>query len=269
MKTNLPPGMLDEIAWKHLSTLPYFRGMLRAVEHCLYARMELTSPILDIGAGDGNFAAALGIGPSSLGVDPWYEPIKEASALGVYNLLVQAWGGALPVEKESFPCAVSNSVLEHIPDVQPVLDEICRVLTPDGVFFFTVPNQRFRTELWGCMLLRKLGLHRAAARYSVFFNRIARHYNLDEPEVWTERLKRAGFAEVEHWNYFPISAMRMLERGHAAGLPNLLWKKLFGSWILFPNRRNPFLRYKRLRALLDAPLCENGTCTFFAVRKGA
>ena len=99
MKTNLPPGMLDEIAWNHLSTLPYFRGMLRAVEHSLYARMELTSPILDIGAGDGNFAAALGIGPSSLGVDPWYEPIKEASALGVYNLLVQAWGGALPVEK--------------------------------------------------------------------------------------------------------------------------------------------------------------------------
>ncbi len=154
-------------------------------------------------------------------------------------------------------------------DVQPVLAEISRALTPDGVFYFAVPNHRFRTELWGCMVLRKLGLRGAAKRYLVLFNKIARHYNLDAPEVWTERLKRAGFAEVEHWNYFPLWAMRILERGHAAGLPNLLWKKLFGIWVLFPSRKNPFLRYKRLRPLLDEPFCEDGTCTFFAARKRA
>jgi len=269
MIAELTSQQLDEICWKHLSTLPYFRGMLRAVEHSLYARMDIPTPILDIGAGDGNFAAALDIGPNSLGIDPWHAPIKEAAALGVYRMLVQAQGAALPVRDESFPCAVSNSVLEHIPDVQPVLDEICRALTSDGVFFFAVPNQRFRTELWGCMLLRKLGLPRAAGRYSALFNRIARHINLDDPDVWTERLKKAGFAHVEHWNYFPVRAMRMLERGHAAGLPNLLWKKLFGRWVLFPRRGNPFLRFPRLRPLLDAPFCEDGTCTFFAARKSA
>ena len=269
MNSNLTPYQLDEIAWKHLSTLPYFRGMLRAVEHSLYARLELCAPILDIGAGDGNFADALGTGSHSLGIDPWYEPIREAEALGVYRLLVQAQGAALPVGDASFPCAISNSVLEHIMDVQPVLAEISRALTPDGVFYFAVPNHRFRTELWGCMVLRKLGLRGAAKRYSVLFNKIARHYNLDAPEVWTERLKRAGFAEVEHWNYFPLWAMRILERGHAAGLPNLLWKKLFGKWVLFPSRKNPFLRYKRLRPLLDEPFCEDGTCTFFAARKRA
>ncbi|MEL7645921.1 MAG: class I SAM-dependent methyltransferase [Anaerolineaceae bacterium] len=267
MKTNLSSALLDEICWKHLSTLPYFRGMLRAVEHSLYARFELPAPILDIGAGDGNFAAALGSGANSLGVDPWFAPIQEAAGLGVYRLLVQAQGAALPVRDASFPCALSNSVLEHIPDVQPVLDEICRALTSDGVFYFTVPNQRFKSDLWGSALLNRLGLRSAANRYSVFFNRIARHHNLDAPDVWIARLKQAGFAQVEYWNYFPVRAMRMLERGHAAGLPNLLWKKLFGKWVLFPRRGNPFLRYKRLRPLLDEPLCEDGTCTFFAARK--
>ncbi|HNW95162.1 MAG TPA: class I SAM-dependent methyltransferase [Anaerolineaceae bacterium] len=269
MKTRLDPALLDEIAWKHLSTLPYFRGMLRAVEHSLYARFELRAPILDIGAGDGNFAAALGSDANSLGADPWYEPIREAAALGGYRMLVQAEGAALPVGDAKFPCAISNSVLEHIPDVQPVLDEVSRALTPDGVFYFTVPNQRFKSDLWGCAVLSKLGMRGLAERYSLFFNRIARHHNLDKPEVWVARLHKAGFAQVEHWNYFQVKAMRMLERGHAAGLPNLLWKKLFGKWVLFPKRRNPFLRYKRLRPLLDNPLCEDGTCTFFAARKGS
>jgi hypothetical protein len=82
MNSNLTPYQLDEIAWKHLSTLPYFRGMLRAVEHSLYARLELRAPILDIGAGDGNFADALGTGSHSLGIDPWYEPIRKLKPLG-------------------------------------------------------------------------------------------------------------------------------------------------------------------------------------------
>ncbi|HOA21154.1 MAG TPA: class I SAM-dependent methyltransferase [Anaerolineaceae bacterium] len=267
MLRELSSQQLDDICWKHLSTLPYFRGMLRAVEHSLYARFELPTPILDIGAGDGNFAEALGTGPASVGIDPWFAPMHEAANLGIYWLLVQAQGSALPVRKDGFPCAISNSVLEHIPDVQPVLDEISRTLTKDGVFLFAVPNQRFKSDLWGSLVLRKLGLREAAMGYSKFFNRIARHHNLDTPEHWMERLARAGFQKVEYWNYFPVKAMRMLERGHLAGLPNLLWKKLFGKWVLFPDIRNPFLRVKRMRKLLTDPFCDEGTCTFFVARK--
>jgi len=52
---ELSANELDEICWKHLSSLPYFRGMLRAVEHSLYARFDIPGPILDIGAGDWAF----------------------------------------------------------------------------------------------------------------------------------------------------------------------------------------------------------------------
>jgi hypothetical protein len=61
--------------------------------------------------------------------------------------------------------------------------------------------------------------------------------------------------------------MQMLERGHAAGLPNLLWKKTLGKWVLFPSRRNPFIPFRKIRALLDDPLTSEGTCTLYIARR--
>ncbi len=266
---ELSANELDEICWKHLSSLPYFRGMLRAVEHSLYARFDIPGPILDIGVGDGHFAQAYLTGQQILGIDPWWQPLHEAADRKVYTLLVQADGSALPLPQASFAYAMSNSVLEHIPDVQQVLNEVGRAMASGGMFYFAVPNQRFRTDLWGMQVLNAIGLHGLATRYERFFNRIARHVNLDPPEVWLARLKSAGFSSVEYWNYFPKWAMQMLERGHAAGLTNLLWKKTLGKWVLFASRNNPFLHYHKIRKLLDDPFCKEGTCTFYAARREA
>jgi len=84
-------------------------------------------------------------------------------------------------------------------------------------------------DLWGMQIFNALKLHGLALRYERFFNRIARHVNLDPTEVWLERLRAAGFSRVEYWHYFPKWALQMLERGHAAGLPNLLWKKTLAN----------------------------------------
>jgi hypothetical protein len=72
---------------------------------------------------------------------------------------------------------------------------------------------------------------------------------------------------VKHWNYFPREALHQLERGHAANLPNLLWKKLFGKWVLFKSRKNPFIHFDRIRRLVESPLDENGCCTFYVATK--
>ena len=239
------------------------------MEQSFYEQQELEEPIYDLGAGDGHFAWALFENQNVIGVDPWWQPILEARARKVYPLLVQAEGASAPIESGSCGSAISNSVLEHIPDVQPVLDEVARVLKPGAKFYFAVPNQRFITELWGMKVLSSLGLERLAVKYSLFFNKIARHINLDPPEVWLERLKKAGFDKVEYWHYFPSKAMHKLERGHAAGLPNLLWKKLFGKWVLFKNRKNPFIRFDEVAHLLENPYDDEGTCTFYIARRQA
>lgn len=39
-----------------------------------------------------------------------------------------------------FDVIQAHHVLEHIPNLQEILDEICRVLKPNGIFYVTVPR---------------------------------------------------------------------------------------------------------------------------------
>jgi SAM-dependent methyltransferase len=265
--SELRKEQLDEICERQLFYLPYFRGMLRAVEQSQYPQELLVEPILDIGAGDGHFTWAMLEGKVVDGIDPWLAPLEEAESWKIYRSLALANGQELPFESGQFPTAISNSVLEHIPGVEEVLNEVGRCLHAGGHFIFAVPNERFRTELWGMEVLRKVGLGFLTKHYSRFFNWVSRHVNLDAPEVWLERLRDAGFGEVKHWNYFPREALHQLERGHAANLPNLLWKKLFGKWVLFKSRKNPFIHFDRIRRLVGSPLDDNGCCTFYVATK--
>ncbi len=267
MTNKLSSEDLDKIVENQCFHLPYFRAMLRAVEQSFYPREGLPEPVLDIGSGDGHFAWAMLNEQKYFGFDPWIEPSIEAVKYNAYHQIIIADAHRLPVKSESFASALSNSVLEHIPDVQGVINETYRALKPDGVFYFAVPNHLWREKLWGQTLFNRLGLKGLARCYERFFNKISRHVNLDSPELWVERLKTAGFVGIECFNYFPVWALQMLERGHVGGLPNLLWKKLFGKWVLFKDRNNPFLRFRKIRKLVEDSRCEDGVCSFFICRK--
>ena len=264
---TLTSKQLDEITQGQLFSLPYFRGMLRACEQRFYEELDLAQPVLDVGAGDGHFAQALLEQKIMFGIDPWWEQLIEAKGRQVYSLLVQGSGDQIPAPENTFPAAISNSVLEHIPNVQTVLDDVYRCLAPGAKFYFAVPNARFKTDLWGMKILSILGLKSLASAYSSFFNKISRHVNLDTPETWKARLLEAGFSKVESFNYFPVWAMQMLERGHLFCIMTLFNKKLLGKWILFPFTKNPFIPYKKVRELVENPFGEDGTETFYIATK--
>jgi SAM-dependent methyltransferase len=63
-----------------------------------------------------------------------------------------AAGGALPEPAAAFDFVFSNSVLEHIDDIHPVLAEAARVLRPGGRFLATVPSPGFHDCLAGPLL---------------------------------------------------------------------------------------------------------------------
>lgn len=225
----------DDLLWQHLKTLPAFRALLRAVEARFYAQIELPAPILDVGCGDGHFASmALPGRPIAAGVDPWWNPLRKAARSRVYDLAIQAMGSDLPFPNGSFAGAFSNSVLEHIPELQPVLNEVGRVLRPGAPFVITTPSHLFTEYLAGGELLDKLRLSGPAARYRRLFNRISRHAHTDSPEVWATRLAEAGFV-VERWQYyFSRRALHTLEAGHAQGMPSAILHGLTGHWIVAP-----------------------------------
>lgn len=252
----------------HIRDLPYFRGLLRAVESRFYQDLDFPSPTLDVGCGDGNFAELTFDRKLEVGLDPWWPPIREAVTRNVYGVLTQADGAFMPYPTAYFASAVSNSVLEHIPHLDEVLVETARVLKPGAPFLFCVPNNNFLPNLSLARFFDKIGLTAFARAYRAFFNKISRHSHCDDLETWEKRLAAAGFKVEKHWHYFSPSALATLEWGHFLGVPSLVSKKLFGRWILVPARWNLALTLSLLRKYYDEPVPnENGAYTFYVARR--
>jgi SAM-dependent methyltransferase len=263
----LDSAALDEILWRHISSLPYFRGFLRAVEDRFLQEIPISSPWLDLGSGDGHFASVAFDRQPEIGLDPWVAPTLEARKRDVYQALVLGEGAQIPADDASFNTVTSISVLEHIPEIDPVIAEVARVLKPGGQFVFCVPNHRFPELLWGRKVLDGLGLKKLGAAYSRFFNRIARHAHTDSPAVWQGRLEAAGLELEQTWDYFPPQALHVLEWGHPLGIPALFFKKVFGRWVLVPTRWNLVIPWALTRKTMDNPRSEEGVCSYFVARR--
>lgn len=256
-----------DFLWLNIRDLPYFRSLLRAVEAQFYKEINLGAPTLDIGCGEGHFASLVFNRKIDVGLDPSYASLHEAGGRQTYSLLTEADGGRMPYPDGYFASAFSNSVLEHIPHVEQVLNETARVLKPGALFVFCVPNHRFNERLSIATLLDRLRLTGPAKLYRTFFTYIARHRHLDDPETWKSRLERAGFVVERWWDYFPPKALAALEWGHYLGLPSLLIRKLTGRWILVPTYWNLMLTYRLLQPYANAAASDDGVCTFYIARR--
>lgn len=249
-----------DFLFPQISSLPYFRGLLRAVEASFYQDLPLPSPVYDLGCGDGHFASLTFEKKLDVGLDPWHGPIHEAKRFGAYRSLVEADGAHTPFPSNHFASGLSNSVLEHIPHIDEVLKETARILKPNAPFYFCVPN----TKHFHALSLAKV----FGKPYENWFRKISRVHHADEPDVWEARLERAGFALERWWHYFPPASTRVLEWGHYFGLPSLVSRVLTGRWILSPTKWNLWLTERFVRKYASTEAVEDGTYTFFiAVKK--
>jgi SAM-dependent methyltransferase len=252
----------------NINSLPYFRGLLRAVEAKVYQEYPLPHPIYDLGCGDGHFESITFEEKIDVGLDPWAAPLKEAAISKGYELVIQGNGDRVPFASGYFKSAFSNSVLEHIQDVDAVLKETNRILEMAAPFVFCVPNHQFLGNLSIGRFLERIHLNGLANVYKKFFNRISRHHHCDDPEIWQERLTRNGFEIVDYWHYFSPHAFHILEWGHYFGLPALICKKLFGKWILVPARWNlVFTRAFVLSSYTEERRQPQGSYTFYICKK--
>ncbi|NPV77015.1 MAG: class I SAM-dependent methyltransferase [Anaerolineae bacterium] len=258
----------NDFLWEQLRDLPYFRALLRAVEARSYQQFEFPAPLLDMGCGDGHFAAAAFKRPIDVGIDPWYGPLRQAARRGSYRMVVYGFGNWLPFPDGYFGGCISNSVLEHIPDVDAVLKEIARVLKPGGLFIFCVPNHQFLGNLSVSSFLDRIRLRFLGDAYRRFFNWISRHHHCDAPEVWQNRLSKAGFQVERWWHYFSPEAFHVLEWGHYLGLPALASHFLLGRWILSPTKWNLAITRAIVQRFYDElPEQPQGSYTFYVTRR--
>ena len=232
------------IARHHLETLPVHRAMIRVVECLLVGAEELRGPTLDVGCGDGHFAAACLGRTLEAGIDPAHASAVEARRAGAYRQVLNGSAAQLPFPDGAFASVVSNCVLEHIPPLGEALGEIGRVTRPGGQLVITVPSERFDRSLFWPQALRRVGLEEPAAAYGRWFNGISRHFHTYTREEWTRRLDVAGFT-VDRWtSYLRPDAMAVFDLSHYYGAPTLLSKRLTGRWILWPGK-HAYLPWER------------------------
>jgi SAM-dependent methyltransferase len=182
----------------------------RAVELAVVIRHGLPNGTgLDLGCGDGKLMRILldasGASRALIGVDIDPLETRDASASGVYRRVHTAPGDRLPEPEASLDFVFSNSVLEHIEDIEPVIAEAARVLKPGGVFVFTVPSDGFHDCLAGPLFPWS-----ARGRYLEQIDRRCAHRRYWSEEQWRTCLRRHGIdlaravpyltaAEVRRW----------------------------------------------------------------------
>jgi len=253
-----------DFLWIQISELPYFRGLLRAVEARFYQDIEMEKPILDLGCGDGHFASTAFNSKIDVGIDPWKGPVRQAHIKGSYHLVINGEGNHLPFPDATFQTVISNSVLEHIEDLQPVLEEVSRIIKPGGKFIFCVPNHNFLNNLSVSNFFDRIKLKIVGDQYRKFFNRISRHHHCDSPDSWSQRMLNNRFKVVKWFHYFSPQALSVLEWGHYFGLPSLICKFLFKKWIIVPARWNLVFTERITRKFYEEkPNQEKGSYSFF------
>lgn len=221
-------------------------ALWRAVELRTLARETFPRPILDLGCGDGLIARILfeGEPPVEVGFDPWWEQLRKGARSGSYHSTQQAFGNAMPYRSGSFGAVFSNSVLEHIADLEPVLRECGRVLRPGGRFITTVPSDAFRRLLDGYRNRAAVGDLVGAEAYAAYIDTRLAHYHYHTPQEWATLLERAGIQLLTARYYMPASVTAMWDKSNsdfgitAAGWPlyrwlaSPRWRRLgFQSWV--------------------------------------
>jgi SAM-dependent methyltransferase len=186
-------------------------ALWRAVELRVVAEERYERPLLDLGCGDGLIGRVLfGAGEYvDVGFDPWLEQLRQAARSGVYRHLDLANGHRLPYADDTFVTVFSNSVLEHISDVEPVVREVGRVLLPGGRFIFTVPSDSFRVLLDGYARRMESGDAQGAEGYASSVDGWLEHHHYHTPAEWQCLLGAAGMTLIKARYYIPGQVERL------------------------------------------------------------
>jgi SAM-dependent methyltransferase len=224
-------------------------ALWRAIELRAAGKLRYERPLLDLGCGDGLIGRVLfgSQGQADVGLDPWIDQLRRAAKLDIYRRVDQGGGDALPYPNGYFSMVFSNSVLEHIPDVMPVVHEVTRVLRAEGRFIFTVPSDAFRRMLDGYLQRMEAGDPEGAEAYARAVDERLEHHHYHTPTEWEVLLSDAGMSLLTAEYYMPQEVERFWDRmNHRYGV-----SRRPSAWRLLASPRlRPFGYQRLLRRLI-------------------
>lgn len=173
--------------------------LIRTAEVEILRTKPLKPPLLDLCCGDGFICSLICPDGVEAGCDLSLDKLKQAEKRGQYrNIACADVTQGIPFRNSSFLTIISNSSLEHVPDISSTLREIARVLKPGGRLYATF-GSNFAYEWW-CFG------RRARSRY-IGFQPVHNYFPL---EGWKERMGEVGLKIVAHQYYLSKAATRLL-----------------------------------------------------------
>lgn len=183
-------GPVDEGAW-HYHPLLRFVMRQRIALMARLLRGRHVPRLLDLGYGSGILLPELAKYCDELhGIDihaHGEEVQSRVAGIGVSAVLKQGSAAAMPYETGAFQAVVAMSSLEFMENLDAVLREITRVLSPNGFFIFVTPEE----TRWGDSVLKWIT-------------------GMDSQQVFQERRRRVRetvpvyFSEEDVLTYSPV-----------------------------------------------------------------
>jgi ubiquinone/menaquinone biosynthesis C-methylase UbiE len=191
----MPSRAYHESLWEGvLEGLPPLDGGLREaflMKHiaAVSERAGRAPRVLDVGCGEGHFAAALvRCGAEVVAVDVAAEPLRRARASHpALDLRLVEPEAALPLEDSSFDVVWAGETIEHVADTERWLSELRRVLRSGGMLLISTPEHGSLSRLWA-------GLSRKA--FEARFDPRSDHLRFYTRRVLAGLLVDFGFEDV-------------------------------------------------------------------------
>jgi len=178
--------------------------LVRSVELKNFPKEFIKLPVLDLGCGDGFFTQCLGLN-KTYGCDINKDVVREAKKRNkIYTSVDVCDGRELSslFQRNFFQTVISNCTLEHIDEIDKVLNNIVTILKKGGYLIFSVPSNNLNDFYFAKSILRKIALTKYGQRMLEKYNRRQHHVNIYPFDVWEEKLRIAGFKVEKHFFLF-------------------------------------------------------------------
>jgi 2-polyprenyl-3-methyl-5-hydroxy-6-metoxy-1,4-benzoquinol methylase len=177
---------------------------LRLRRAFLFEHVDPLSRVLDVGCGEGQFAAELArAGVSVVGVDVAEEPLRRGrSRHPSLDLRIVPAEDTWPLPDASFDVVWAGETIEHIADTPGWLSEVRRLLRPGGSLLLSTPAHG---------RLARLRLALSGRAFDAHFDPRADHLRFYTRSTLRRSLEDCGFGDVKvHQAAGPPGARRLL-----------------------------------------------------------
>lgn len=171
--------------------------------------IEAKEPSIDLGCGDGEIAKIIFQNKKiDVGLDISYLEIEKAKECGLYSRLIVSDIYDNRLADRSFRFIFSNSVIEHLTNLEKGLREIARISAEKAIFILAVPTDKLLKNTFPHALLGNTRFKKIAINYGQKRNLRLGHHLARSFGDWKEAIEDRGFKVSDEITYLSPGTTR-------------------------------------------------------------